>query len=1489
MALVKIVRSLILAIGLLAPAAAFADDIDLFKGGTPITGQKPNVLIIVDNSANWNRNDQGWPVGKQGESELQALSNVMGTLTGDVRIGLMMFVKGAGSTKDGGYVRFAIRDMDATNRTAFQNMLSGIKPVFNDQNAGQQVAAANADYGAVMYEAFKYFSNSTQYAATAALRDYFGNGSVNISPYTAGNLSGNAFTGSGSTTYIGPLSADTPCNKNFIIFIGNGFPSVSSVNPTTLGDAALVNFDATQIFNEGTKTTYLDEWARFLHKYGTANAPCDGGICAENKVATYTIDVYKDHQDTAQTALFKSAAAVGGGKYFAATSEAEIQDALTRILNEIQAVNSVFTSASLPVSVNTQGTYLNQIYMGVFRPDGTGAPRWLGNLKQYKFSLTTDASGADTLFLADADGKAAVNSQTGFVDPSARSYWSKSLAPADGFWKFSPSGPGGQYDAPDGDLVEKGGAAQRLREFGPTARNVYTCTPNCTSGNAPALFNSDNGPLLTALSGTSSAVTSLTRSGATVSVTTATDMSLNSTDTVSISGASVGGYNNTWTVSKGDATHFTFPIAETPVTPATGVAITVSAGVGVSQSVPAGAVTYGNGVVTVNLPGHGFINGQAVTIAGANVSAGMSSATNKCAGWTATSTCEYNGTFNIAYIDANNFSYTPPTSNFGNNSAVSGTVYDPPDSGITAGSSTITCQDINSPTANTVTNTSVTKVIAGSGSKQFKVVLSSLPTACKAKSGGTSTDQLQLGGSGNNNRIVSFKVTGTGTALDGVAQTVTGIGTSCTAATTTGAVGDHTVCFNFKVTSSTSYALVTIVPASPATGTITATGIPTRTVLSPAGIVRSAGVWDASASANVATVTLKTTVPHGFGAASSVLIAGADQPEYNGTKSTSTTYDASGSCCLSIASGSDTMTFNLKTGPVTPATGATASRGSSVDPTTLVNWIRGVDNKEDENASGTLTDVRASVHGDVLHSRPLVINYGGSTGIYAFYGANDGTFRATKVGQNEASGSADGQEAWSFVASEHYSTLGRLYNNKPLIKFLGDSSLRTPRDYYFDGNIGVYQSADLATTHIFVSMRRGGRFIYALDVSNPTAPKFLWKKTYNDNDVNGDFREMGYTWSEPKVVALKKTSGVACKASDASTYVRSLIFGAGYDPASDDTTSGNPRPVATMGRGVFVMNAADGKLIRLLTPPADDYAGFSNSTRRYPIPSDVTLLDTDGDGCIDRVYVGDTGAKMHRFDIGDADSANWKAYTIAALGDIGNNGGSNDRKFLYPPEVVLTVIDGNQVAYILAGTGDREQPASTSIQDRFYMMKDAVAVGAAVATSTGTTQAVKESQMTGVTTFNSATSTIDPKASTFRGWYITYDAGEKSVNASLTVAGTTFFGTNMPKAVDPKSCEPNLGIARGYALNFLTGTAAVGDRDKNGSINKSDLYTTFKGGGLPPTPVSGVVQISESKTVRFVIGGGGSGTEGSVIEGVKTQVNPSGTRTRVFWYFKKDE
>src|SRR5687767_7473979 len=114
------VAALATALALAPSSVVNAEDIDLFVSAVTATqANNPNVLFIIDNTANWNANNQHW-VGangespfKQGQSELRALKRVIEEATDKVNIGLMMFH--AGDPKGTG-VRYAVRTMDATNK-----------------------------------------------------------------------------------------------------------------------------------------------------------------------------------------------------------------------------------------------------------------------------------------------------------------------------------------------------------------------------------------------------------------------------------------------------------------------------------------------------------------------------------------------------------------------------------------------------------------------------------------------------------------------------------------------------------------------------------------------------------------------------------------------------------------------------------------------------------------------------------------------------------------------------------------------------------------------------------------------------------------------------------------------------------------------------------------------------------------------------------------------------------------------------------------------------------------------------------------------------------------------------------------------------------------------------------------------------------------------------------------------------------------------------
>ena len=1434
MPLSKIKTFLILAFAGLNPLLASAEDIDLFQGGEAITGNRPNVLIIIDNSANWARSDQQWPDGiKQGEAELNALIKVVSQQSSSIRMGLMMFNE-AQETNGGGYVRFGLRKMNQTfavdssgnalndsisNAKKLQTILSGIKPSFNSPR--EKVSAAQSNYSNVMYEAYRYFNGDAMYSSPYnGKRDYLGNGAYNVSPYTAGNVYNNALTGETQTQYQSPLTVDVPCAKNYIIFIGNGFPS-KDTDPSSYGDARINElFNRSQIYSS-SKTNFADEWARFLSEHGV-NAPCTGTgaeqICADGRIVTHTIDVFNAKQDTEQSRLLESMATAGGGNYYVAKNEEAIVSALNSILNDVQAVDSIYTSASLPVSVNTQGTYLNQIYMGVFRPDQWGGQRWMGNLKQYRFGIRTNTEGKDELYLADSTvdrdtglPTPAVNNtknSLGFIRQGAKSYWTYRNE-ANPFWAFKPSGVGGEHDSPDGDLVEKGGAAQRLRDLGPDARTVYTCTSQagCASNSTMESFSTSNTTLVEKIVKPGVDV-SLTRQGTKVTGTLSSSINLTApTDIVSISGASVAAYNSTWTVTpSADNLSFTFQITETPVTPATGSGMTVSTGAPVERDILSGQLTYNNdpeslqyGQAQVSLAAHGFIQDQSVTIAGADDAA-------------------YNGTYSISVLDDNNFLYTP--------ALLTGESPSPVNSATGSDIGTVRCN------GKTFGLRELYRESGLYGSTVVAVTSSKSDQDCKTGNSATIDNVTVVAGYNG-----TFEVMGTNKQcpkLYGISSYT----------------NNQTFCFTIAVESTT------VIPVSPATGTITATGTPTRNIVS---ISRTEG--DAQ---NKATVTVVTKQDHGFSAASEVTISGADQPEYNGTKTT--TADS-----LKFADAK-TITFVLTTGPATPPTGSKATQGYQL-PSAGIDWIRGKDNKDDENRNGSLTDVRASIHGDVLHSRPLIVNYGDTTGLVAYYGANDGTLRAVKAGNT----GSDGRELWSFISSEHYDTLGRLYHNKPMVKYPNTPADLVPapakRNYYFDGNIGVYQAAQLEKTHIFAAMRRGGRALYALDVSSPTSPKFLWKRSHRDEG----FSELGLTFSEPKVAAIKWGNESVCDLTKPDTYRLVLVFGAGYDAAEEDKPAGEVRSPNT-GRGVFVLDAMTGDIVKFLAP--------TNAGKQYSFAADVTFLDADSDTCVDRIYAVDTGGNIHRYDLPTSEKPSWDAYHIAKLGDVEEDGGSNDRKFLYPVDGVIVYENNNPVVYLMGGTGDREAPRDTLIKNHFFMIKDTIPVGTA---SQPTDYPRRFGELTQVTVFdNNSDAAIDPEAEGFKGWYLPLSrSGEKSINAPLTVAGITYFGTNTPK-VASNQCSPNLGDARGYAVNFLNGTSGVGDRDQNGTIDESDLYADFIGGGLPPSPVTGVVKIDD-KYVRFVIGTGGNKEYSSAIEGHEVQANPNSNRSRVYWYFRKDQ
>ena len=123
--------------------------------------------------------------------------------------------------------------------------------------------------------------------------------------------------------------------------------------------------------------------------------------------------------------------------------------------------------------------------------------------------------------------------------------------------------------------------------------------------------------------------------------------------------------------------------------------------------------------------------------------------------------------------------------------------------------------------------------------------------------------------------------------------------------------------------------------------------------------------------------------------------------------------------------------------------------------------------------------------GAFIHSRPLVIHYGSYDVIYA--GANDGMLHAFKD-SNGTTGD-DGTELWGFIPPDLLPNLKNFNNSLASLQIFVDGSPKAYVTYNYNAD-GSIQSVSQAI--LIFGERRGGNQYYALDVTNPTAPKFLW-------------------------------------------------------------------------------------------------------------------------------------------------------------------------------------------------------------------------------------------------------------------------------------------------------------------------------------------------------------------------------------------------------------
>jgi len=297
----------------------------------------------------------------------------------------------------------------------------------------------------------------------------------------------------------------------------------------------------------------------------------------------------------------------------------------------------------------------------------------------------------------------------------------------------------------------------------------------------------------------------------------------------------------------------------------------------------------------------------------------------------------------------------------------------------------------------------------------------------------------------------------------------------------------------------------------------------------------------------------------------------------------------------------------------------------------------------------------------------------------------------------------------------------------------------------------------------------------------------------------------------------------------------------------------NP-PADTDGRGIYLADVQTGAYVwgRSGVGTQDP----AEVTMTYCIPSDIATIDLNGDGKIDRLYVGDLNSRIWRFNISDLNhdgSSDTSEWTMKKIFEPDT---AEKRKVFYPPDVTFEKDSTGEYEMLFFGTGDREDPKGVkSIKDRIYAVKDKNYSGT-----------LSKTNLVDVSLFYSKTAaeqtTMLANIGSGYGWYTQLEKaeGEKCLAPPVVYAKVAYYTTFSPstEAVsDP--CFIGEGTGTLYAMNYATGEAAFNFDDPTNlgvgapPSTRSDRRMTI--GSAIPSGV--VITVIGGKVTAYIGVGGG--------------------------------
>ena len=557
-------------------------------------------------------------------------------------------------------------------------------------------------------------------------------------------------------------------------------------------------------------------------------------------------------------------------------------------------------------------------------------------------------------------------------------------------------------------------------------------------------------------------------------------------------------------------------------------------------------------------------------------------------------------------------------------------------------------------------------------------------------------------------------------------------------------------------------------------------------------------------------------------------------------------------------------------------------------------WLLGKDEK-DEDLDGSSDDTRWSM-GDVIHASPTVVTYGfkddnPSNGILdsgeslidkLLVSTNDGSLRMVNT--------TTGEEDWSFMPRALLETnTDKLYSNSQGEHIYGmDAS--PVIDRFDDDNDGAIEPDDGDYIHVYQAMRRGGRQLYALDITHNNKltdsatvvePKLLWTIDINDPDADGttknDYARLGETWSRPVLAEI------AVRDADKLVTKKVLVMGGGYDNDLDEHFGTTSVDDPNQGNAIYIIDPKNGKKLLSISgkPPISGIGepdikipGFD-----YSIVADVTVLDSDGDGLDDRLYVPDTAGNIWRVDLGTDINKSGGKYTgtkpvdktiIAQIASLSDSSDPAKQRRFYNPVTAVQVVDtkytdnitktdnaSGKLTYLLINSGYRAHPLDVKVSDYFFAIRDKVANRLIDNDDNHVDDEIYKTPITIGGLYDiSNTDSLPLSAASARGYYISFPSkgavGEKGLGRVAVLNGNVTFTTYVPQlGISADICSSNIGESYAYSFSLQTGESVFDqDQDGDGKIGGAGDRRKKLGSGLASDPIP----VFTDQGVKLVVG-----------------------------------